>query len=161
MNSILTKNQYAFRTLHSAIIFLANSIKYWRQNTDNQKLNATIFLDLKKAFDTVNHKILINNLMKYGITGKEIEWLKSCPSGRMQFCTVNGHKSRIQEGIGGIPQGSCLGPLLFIMYLKDFASCLEFSKANMYTDETHRIIASTDIAELIRMTNKELLNISG
>ena len=76
MNCILTKNQYAFRTLHSSIISLVNSTEYWRQNIDNQKLNATVFLDLKKAFDTVNHKMLINKLMKYGITGNISGWLR-------------------------------------------------------------------------------------
>ena len=110
----------------------------------------TAFLDLKKAFDTVNHKMLINELMKYGIKGMEIEWFKSYLSGRKQFCTVNGYKSRIEEVICGIPQGSCLGPLLF----------LEFSKASIYADDTHTKIASSDIAELIRMTKKELINIS-
>ena len=127
---------------------------------DDQKLNATVLLDLKKAFDTVNHKLVLNKLMKYGIRGKGIEWFRSYLSGRKQFCTVNGHKSRIEEVICGILQGSCLGPLLFIVYLNDFESCLEFSKANMYADDTHTTIASTDIAELIRMTKKELLNIS-
>ena len=62
--------------------------------------------------------------------------------------------------ICGIPQGSCLGSLLFIVYLNDFESCLEFSKSNVYADDTHTTIASNDIAELIRMTKKELLNIS-
>ena len=84
---------------------------------------------------------------------KEFEWFKSYLSGRKQFCTVYGHKSRIEEVICGIPQGSSLGPLLFLVYLSVFESCLEFSKASM--DTTH-----TTIAELIRMTNKELLNIS-
>ena len=109
-------------------LFLVNSTEYWSQDIDNQKLNAT---DLCKAFDTVNHKVLINKLMNYGIKGKEIEWLKSYLSGRKQFCTVNGHKSRIEEVICGIPQGSCLGPLLFIVYHNDFESCLEFSKTDM------------------------------
>ena len=89
---------------------------------------------------------------------KEFEWFKSYLSGRKQFCTVYSHKSRIEEVICGIPQGSSLGLLLFIVYLSVFESCLEFSKASM--DATHTTIASSDIAELIRMTNKELLNIS-
>ena len=73
-----------------------------------------------RAFDTVYYKLFINKLMKYGMKGKEIEWFKSYLSGGKQFCTVNGHKSRIEEVICDIPQGSCLGPLLFIAYLDDF-----------------------------------------
>ena len=65
-----------------------------------------------------------------------MEWFKSYLGGRKQFCTLNDHKSGIEEVIYGIPQGSCLGPLLFIMYLSEFESCLEFTKANMYADDT-------------------------
>ena len=120
----------------------------------------TIFLDLKKVFDTADHKILIDKLTKYGIKGKEIQWFQSYLRGRKQFCSVNGQRSRIEKVICSIPQGSFLGPLLFIVYLNDFESCLEFSKANMYADDTHTTIASSDIAELISMSKKELLNIS-
>ena len=110
--------------------------------------------------DTVDHKILIDKLFKYGIKGKEREWFKSYLSGRKQFCSVNGQRSKTEGVLCGIPQGSCLGPLLFIVYLNDFDGCLDFSKANMYADDTHTTIASNDIRELVRMTKKELLNIS-
>ena len=72
-----------------------------------------IFLDLKKAFDTVDQKILIDQLMKYGFKG--IEWYNSYLSGRKQFCIVNGQASSIDKAIFGTPQGSCLGPILFII----------------------------------------------
>ena len=160
VNGILTNNQYAFRKLYSTIMSLINSTEHWLENADNRKLNMTVFLDLKKAFDTVDHKILIDKLFKYGIKGKEREWFKSYLSGRKQFCSVNGQRSKTKEVICGIPQGSCLGPLLFIVYLNDFEGCLDFSKANMYADDTHTTIASNDIKELVRMTKKELLNIS-
>ena len=144
--------------MYSAIISLVNSTAYWRHDADNQKLN--IFLDLKKAFDTVHHRILIDKLTKYGIKGKGIEYFKLYLSGRKQFCTVNVQRSRIEKVICGIPQGSCLGPLLFIIYFNDFESCLEFSKANMYADDSHTTIASKDITELISMTEMELLYVS-
>ena len=159
-NGILTNNQYAFRKLYSTIMSLINSTEHWLENADNRKLNMTVFLDLKKAFDTVDHKILIDKLFKYGIKGKEREWFKSYLSGRKQFCSVNGQRSKTEGVLCGIPQGSCLGPLLFIVYLNDFEGCLDFSNANMYADDTHTTIASNDIRELVRMTKKELLNIS-
>ena len=98
--------------------------------------------------------------MKYGIKRKEIECFKSYLSGRKQYCTGNGHKSRIEEVTFGISSRIMLRPLLSIVYLYNFESCFEFSKANMYADDTQTTIASSDIAELIRMTNQELLNIS-
>ena len=159
-NGILTNNQYAFWKLYSTVMSLINSTEHWLENADNRKLNMTVFLDLKKAFDTVDHKILIDKLFKYGIKGKEREWFKSYLSGRKQFCSVNGQRSKTEGALCGIPQGSCLGPLLFIVYLNDFEGCLDFSKANMYADDTHTTIASNDIRELVRMTKKELLNIS-
>ena len=87
---------------------LINSTEHWLENADNRKLNMTVFLDLKKAFDTVDHKILIDKLFKYGIKGKEREWFKSYLSGRKQFCSVNGQRSKTKEVLCGIPQGSCL-----------------------------------------------------
>ena len=118
------------------------------------------FLDLKKAFETVDHKILIEKMIRYGVRGNEINWFKSYLSSRKQFCTVNGHKSTVREVTCGIPQGSCLGPLLFILYLNDFEGCLQFSCASIYADDTHVTSASSDIEELIQMTREELENIA-
>ena len=120
----------------------------------------TTFLELKNAFDTVDHRILIDKLIKYSIKGKEIESLNSYLSGRKPFRTINAHRSRIEKVICSIPQGSYSGTLLFIICLNDFESCLEFSKAKMYADDTHATMATNDLTELISMTKKELLNIS-
>ena len=89
-----------------------------------------------------------------------MEYFRSYLCGRKQFCTINGQRSRMEKAICGIPQGSCLGPLLFIIYFNNVESCLEFSNANIYADDTHTTIASKDITEFISMTKKELLNIS-
>ena len=69
-NGISTNNQYAFRKLYFTIMSLINSTEHWPENVDNRKLNRTVFLDLKKAFDTVDHKIFIDKQFKYGINGK-------------------------------------------------------------------------------------------
>ena len=113
-----------------------------------------VFLDLNKAFDTVDHKILIDILFTYGIKGKEIEWFESYLVDENSSILL---RPKAAETLWDIPQGSCLGPLLFI---DDFEGCLGFSKANTYADETHTKIASNDIKELICMAKKELLNIS-
>ena len=148
---MLKKNQHAFCKLHSTITSLVKSTDEWLNNIDSQKVNMTMFLDLKKAFDTVDHKILLEKLSKYGVQGKVISWFRSYLTERKQFCKINNECSKPLGVACGIPQGSCLGPLLFIIYLNDFEECLQFSSASMYADDTHTTIASDDIGELAQM----------
>ena len=159
-NKKLTKNQFAFRKLHSTITSLIGVSDHWYSNSDNKKANFALFLDLKKAFDTVDHEILISKLAKYGVKGRENNWLKSYLTNRSQYCSIDGQVSDIMEIECGIPQGSCLGPLLFIIYLNDFEHCLEHSRANMYADDTEITISSNNQAELIETAQAELLNIA-
>ena len=130
-----TKNQAAFRKLYSTITSLINSIDSWYSTMDRKEVNLAIFLDLKKAFDTVDHSILLAKLEKYGIRGIGGDWFTSYLRSRKQFYTVDGHKSKAKMVTCGIPKGSCLGTLLFIIYLNDFEKCLEFSTASMYADD--------------------------
>ena len=125
-------NQFAYRKLHSIIITSLISVSdYWYENIDKNNLNFVLFLDLKKAFDTVDHEILVRKLKVYGVDEIELEWFRSYLRSHQQYCSLNGHKSSLLQATYGIPQGSCLGPLLFILYLNDFESCLKFSKANL------------------------------
>ena len=115
---------------------------------------------MKKAFDTVNHEILISKLAKYGITGNDNNWFKSYLTNRSQYCSIDGQVSDIMEIECGIPRGLCLGPLLSIISLNDFEQCLEQSRANMYADDTEITISSSNQAELIETAQAELLNIA-
>ena len=119
------------------------STDYWYENIDCSKINLTIFLDLKKAFDVVDQTMHIQQLQKYGIKDREGEWFQSYLSNRQQFngdrqqsylsnrqhLLLNGVKTKPRKVPCGIPQGSCLGPLLFIIYLNDFEKCLQSSHA--------------------------------
>ena len=148
------------RRLHSTFTSLIGISDHWYSNIDNKKVVFVLFLDLKKAFDIVDHEILISKLVKYGITRNENSWFTSYLTNRSQYCSIDDQVSDIVEMECGIPQGSRLGPLLFIIYLNDFEHCLEHSRANMYSDDTEITISLNNQAELIETEQAELLNIA-
>ena len=94
------------------------------KNSDEGKVNLSIFLDLKKAFDTVDHKTLLLKLRKYGIESISYNWFISYLTNKEQFCYFDGDNSGRRILKYGIPQGSCLGPLLFLLYINDFENCM-------------------------------------
>ena len=123
---VLSEN-YNFRDFHSFRVFdLAplNVIDPWFKNFDEGKINLCIFLDLKKAFDTVDHKILSSKLREYGAEGASHSWLTSYLTNSEQFCYFDGSTSSKSSIECAIPQRLCLGPLLFILCINDFENCL-------------------------------------
>ena len=154
------KCQHAFLKLHSTLTSLLSVTDTWFSNIDKRKLNISIFLDLKKAFDTVDHGILLSKLSKYGAVGTPLRWFASYLTDRKQYCQINGHKSCLKNVLCGIPQGSCLGPLLFILYANDFEQCLEKCTANMYADDTSATCSTEDLTELCNDIKTEVGNIA-
>ena len=159
-NNILTSSQAAFRKLYSTTTSLISSTDHWHENMDNNKMNLTIFLDISKAFDTVDNNILIKKLNSYGIADDNSAWFESYLTNRTQYCSLNGVKSKPRKVICGITLGSCLGPLLFIIYLNDFENSLQNSRASIYADDTNVTIASNDVMKLIDNASQEMINLS-
>ena len=141
----LCLNQFAYQKLHSTMTCLLNVIDPWFKNSDEGKIILSIFLDLKKAFDTVDHKILLSKLRECGAEGTSHSWFTSYLTNREQFCYFDGSTSSKSSIRSGIPQGSCLGPLLFILYINDFENCLKGTVPNMYADDTCVNIASENL----------------
>ena len=99
-----------------------------RKNLDKANIDCGIFVDLQKAFDTVEHDILLAKLEHYGICGIANEWFKSYLFKRKQLLSINGHVSNKASVKYGIPQSSVLGPLLFLIYNNDLNHCIKFGK---------------------------------
>ena len=92
-HNIICKHQSDFRAAHSAVTALLEATDTWAYNIDRGKINAAVFLDLKKAFDTVDHKILLSKLKNYGISGNAYQWFESYLENRIQICSTNGSLS--------------------------------------------------------------------
>ena len=123
---------------------------------DKGRFTATVFIDLKKAFDTVDHDILLQKIEKYGVNGLEHIWFSSYLKNRRQLCRVNGVASNMGEISCGVPQGSCLGPLLFLIYLNDLPFSLKNSEVAMYADDTSISYSSKNIDELNEALNSDV-----
>ncbi len=121
--NILHNNQFGFRPKFSCEMALLSAYNQIVSNLDEKKHTIGIFLDLSKAFDTIDHDILLSKLFHYGIRGVAFEWFRNYLSNRKQFVTFNGHASSQLDISCGVPQGSILGPLLFIVYVNDLYSC--------------------------------------
>ena len=115
-NKILSKKQFWFRLFHSTATALLVCTNNWYINMDRKMFNLVVFIDLKKAFGTVNHKILLKKLELYGVKGDALSLIESYLTDRIQKCQVNEVVSSEQSVTCEIPQGSILGPLLFLLY---------------------------------------------
>ena len=114
-NRLIYKHLSGFRSLHSVVTCLIAGTNDRYLNIDRSKYTRLIIIHRKKAFDTANHDILLKKPEKYGISGLELDWFTSYLQERKQFCKVNSISSCITDISCGVPQGSCLGPLLFLI----------------------------------------------
>ena len=158
INNILTLSQSAFRKLHSMITSLINCTDSWYRNIDKKQLNLSLFLDLKK--DTVDRKIMVKKLNAIGARGIAADWFASYLSNKKQYCSLCDQNSSESLVTCGIPQGSCPGPLLFIINLDDFGNCLGLSNAGLYADDTHVTLTSDSMEELFESAREEMMNVS-
>ena len=141
-NNLFSRYQSGFRCLHSTVTALLEATGNWACDIDRGNVNAVVFLDLKKAFDTVDHEILLSMLNIYGVGDTANNWFKSYLNGHNQKCFVNGCLSQNRSLACGIPQGTILGHLSFILYIHDLPNCLSYIQPRMYADDTNLSFAS-------------------
>ena len=135
-NNILNPNQYGFRKNHSTADAIADMTQCIYDSLDLGETVISFFLDFSKAFDTVNHRILLHKLQFYGIRDIELNWFQSYLSGRLQYVSLEGFNSQVHLVDRGVPQGSILGPLLFLIFINDFPNCSRFFKFTLFADDS-------------------------
>ena len=159
-NKILNNCQYGFRAGHScehALIDLNNTLL---TNIDNNKHSFGIFLDLSKAFDLIDHSILLYKLSHYGIRGTVWEWFQSYLLDRRNYTSFNNYNSSYSTARYGVPQGSVLGPLLFLLYINDLCTASPFFNYVLFADDTTIISTHSNFNILLEKTNNELCKIA-
>ena len=147
-NESLYENQYGFRPGRSCEHALLNAQNYILDSLNKRQVSLLLLIDFSKAFDMVEHSILLKKLEHYGIRGIVLNWLKSYLSNRQQFVSVNGSVSSTMTLEYGIPQGSILGPLLFIIYINDIPEIARYAKFILYADDANIIITANTIEEI-------------
>ena len=160
-NSFLNNYQYGFRARKSTTQAILNLLQYLYKNIDSGKIIFSIFLDFRKAFDSVNHKILLSKLETYGIRGVALDWFRSYLSNRSQYVCINDACSNVLKIDYSVPQGSILGPLLFLIFINDISKSSDFFKYILYADDStlSTCINENEIDSFTNSINKELNNV--
>jgi len=158
-NKILYSSQYGFRPKHSTNDAIAELITDITNNIEDKSNTLSLFLDLSKAFDTIDHKILLTKLKHYGIRGSSLSWFESYLTNRMQYVKINNTKSVIKKVSCGVPQGSVLGPLLFIIYTNDLPNSLNHTHPILFADDTTIYTKSNNLITLFENVNSDLNNL--
>ena len=136
-SKLLYMLQFGFRKKHSTNHAIVNMVQKIQEAIKGNNIAIGVFIDLQKAFDTVNHTILLNKLDSYGIRGIAKNWIKSYLTNRQQYVSIDGFESEKELLFHGVPQGSVLGPLLFTIYINDMHRCVNNSTAFHFADDTN------------------------
>ena len=158
-NDLLYEYQFGFqkgKSTYMALVILLDKIS---EALENGECVVGVFLDFSKAFDTVDHDILLMKMKSYGIIDTAYDWFKSYLCDRVQYVTYNAMQSNRSAITCGVPQGSILGPLLFLLYINDLSSVLKSCFSVLVADDTDVFIKGKNLQELCNRLNDELTNI--
>ena len=158
-HTIFNQNQFGIRNNHLTFMALIILVENLVDALDNGNCAVGIFLDFQKAFDTVDHGILLDKLYCYGIRGIAHDCFVSYLSNRQQSVMNNGYKSELKVIRCGVPQGSILGPMLFLLYINDLTNVSNLFMPIRFANDTNLFCTGTDLKNMIGQVNEELAKI--
>ena len=159
-HKLLHTSQYGFQPGLSTELAILELQDRLNSALNNKECCAGVFMDLSKAFDTLDHKILLYKLNHYGIRGVAHDWFRNYLTGRSQYVCIDGVNSIRMPITCGVPQGSILGPLLFLIYINDLATVSKHAITILFADDTNTIYKSNSYENLKHLVTKDLQNIS-
>ena len=154
-SKVVYASQYGFLKNRSTINAITELVCHITNTIENKQNTLSVFLDLSKAFDTIDHNILLHKLECYGVRGLALKWFQSYLTDRKQYVLYNNVQSQTLDITCGVPQGSVLGPLLFLIYVNDIANCITHSKLIYFAYDTTVFLSSKCINDLYNNMNSD------
>ena len=148
--------QFGFRNQHSTTHKLIEITEKIREAFDKGLFACGVYLGFEKAFDTVNHEILPSKLQHYGVTGIANDWMRSFLTNRKQYTSINGYDSTPQDIPHGVPQGSVLGSLLFILFINDLHTSVKTNKVHHFADDTNLLFINKSLKMINKLISHDL-----